>query len=100
MNLSTLKILAESDPAVFADAIETFGIKVVGVKDNDPLNKRIQQESIVAMASVITEDVNDDAEFTPLQKAIKAIAEENGYIVSLCLECAQRKAANAKKRRK
>ena len=100
MNFESLQILAKSDPRIFADAIEEYGVKIVGVRNTDPLEKRAQQESVEAMASVLTSDIHDNLNFTPLQNAIKTIAEANGMIVALCLECAMRKRANAKKRRK
>lgn len=86
MDIETLRILATSDQEVFAEAINSFGMEVVGTKNMDPLEKRVQVESIEAMASVITEDINDDAELTPAQSAIRKIAEDVGLIVALC-EC-------------
>ena len=84
MNIESLRILAKSDKRVFAETISSFGMKVIGAKTSDPLDKQIQEESITAMASIITEDINDNADLTPAQVAIKKMAGEVGLIVILC----------------
>ena len=84
MNIDTLRILANSDQDVFAETITSFGMKVIGTKSDDPLEKRVEMESVEAMASIITEDVNDNADMTPAQISIQEIANEVGLIISLC----------------
>jgi hypothetical protein len=84
MNIESLRILANSDQDVFAETITSFGMKVIGTKSDDPLEKRVEVESVQAMASEITEDVNDNVDLTPAQSAIRKIAEEVGLIVTVC----------------
>ena len=82
-SFSTLRVLAISDKQVFAEAIKDFGLEVIGFKNNDPLNKKVQVESIVAMASAITEDADDNVDIPAEVIAAKRLAEDLGYIVRL-----------------
>jgi len=86
-NLQSLRILALGDPRVFAETIyRQFGLKVIGLRNNDPLESRVQKESISAMASVITEDADELMEISSPRLAVKKLAESCGYIVRVLEE--------------
>lgn len=84
--LSSLRILANSDARVFAEAIKKFGLKVVGLRNNDPLESKVQSESIHALASTMTEDVDDPVGLSKPTIQAMRIAEEYGYIVKILAE--------------
>jgi len=81
INIASIRILANSDANVFAKAITGYGLKVIGVHNQDPLETRVQKESIEAMSSIIMEDIDDGIELTRAQKTICQIAEDHGFIV-------------------
>jgi len=83
---SVLRVLAGSDPKVFAEEIKRFGLKVVGFKSTDPLKTRVQSESVAAIASTITEDVDTDKDLHPATVRAMQIAEDYGYIVKVLEE--------------
>lgn len=81
-SLEALEVLAVSDRPVFESVMQEIGLHVEGRVDNDPLRQQAQSESIVSIASELTEDIhtyvgNDRG----LQNA-KKMAEDYGYIVS------------------
>ena len=84
---STLKTLAVGDPNVFAETLlRNFGLKIIGIKNIDPLETRVQSESIAAMASVITEDIDNIPDIHPIRLEAKKLAEDYGYIVKVLEE--------------
>ena len=86
-NLQSLRVLASGDPRVFAETIyRQFGLKVIGLRNNDPLESRVQKESISAMASVMTEDADELIEISPARLAVKRLAEDFGYIIKVLEE--------------
>jgi len=85
-NLSTLRILANSDPYVFAEEIKKYGLQVVGLRNRDPLETRVQAESVSAIASTLTEDIDDPVGLHPATVQAMRIAEEFGYIVKVLEE--------------
>jgi hypothetical protein len=85
-SLPSLRVLANSDPRVFAEAIKRFGLQVVGLRNNDPLETRVQNESVSAIASVLTEDADDQFDLPKSTVAAMRIAEEHGYIVKVLEE--------------
>lgn len=82
-SLSTLRVLAAGDPHVFAEAIKRFGLKVVGYRNNDPLETRVQSESITSIASTLTEDVDGPVSLPRATIEAMRIAEDHGYIVKI-----------------
>ena len=79
--LESLEVLANSDPETFAEAVKKYGLQVIGSRESDPLQTQVQEELVAAMASAITEDINDNTELTDMQQAIYQLAEQYGYIV-------------------
>lgn len=83
MTFESLRVLVKSDPAVFAESITRFGLRLIGKKDLNPLNTEIQVESVASIASTITEDAHTHRAMTSDMKRIKFLAEQHGYIVEL-----------------
>jgi len=83
MNIASLEVLAKSDPTLFAETIKQLGLLVIGTRESDPLQTQVQEELVSAMASAITEDINDNTELTAQQKAVYRLAEEYGYIIQV-----------------
>jgi len=83
MTLSTLRVLAKGDVNVFAESIKDFGLRIVGSHNTDPLESRVQVESVSAIASAIMEDVNDQVELPKKTLQVMRLAEEFGYIVKV-----------------
>lgn len=80
--LAVLEILAVSDPAVFEAELSKIGLVVTGMVDEDPLNKRVQEERITAMATTLTDDIHEYLDDKQL-KAYIQLAEDYGYYVGL-----------------
>jgi hypothetical protein len=85
-SLSTLRVLANSDPYVFAEAIKKYGLRVVGLQNRNPLETRVQSESVSAIASTLTEDIDDPVDLPRQSVDAMRIAEEYGYIVKVLEE--------------
>jgi hypothetical protein len=83
MSIESLQILAKSDPELFAEAVKQYGLRVIGTREADPLKTQVQEELVSAMASAITEDINNNTELTTRQMAIYKLAEQYGYIVQV-----------------
>jgi len=83
VDLNTLECLAISDKPVFEAIMKSIGLPIIGVQTHDPLDKSVRSESIEAMASMITEDRDDNVMLDPARLAIKQLAEDYGYIVSV-----------------
>lgn len=81
--LRVARLFANSDPALFRQTLAEAGLAVVGRRNTNPLSKNVQPSSIMAMASTMTEDVNDHTELTAYQRALKTLAEGHGYVVAL-----------------
>ena len=58
-SIEAMEILAVSDQPVFESLMEHIGLRVEGKVNGDPLEKRVQTESIAAIATEITEDAHD-----------------------------------------
>ena len=83
VTLSALRVLANSDRRVFAEAIKSYGLKVIGLRNNDPLATKIQVESVSAIASTLSEDIDDPVGLSKKAEKAMQIAEEYGYIVKI-----------------
>ena len=83
MTIESLEILAKSDPTLFAEAIKKYGFQMVGIRESDPLQTQVQEELVVAMASAITESIDENAELTVEQQTVYQLAEQYGYIVQV-----------------
>ena len=81
-----MRILAAGDPSVFAEAIQRYGLMVIGRKNTNPLDRIVQSESVSAIASTITEDVDDSVGLASQSVEAMRIAEEYGYIVKIIEE--------------
>lgn len=82
-SLKVMEVVANGDPYLFEHMIQADGLEIVGVVNDDPLETRVQSESIDAIASMLTEDVYNPHELTPRQRALKNMAEARGYVVAL-----------------
>jgi hypothetical protein len=74
--------LALHDPKLFAHIMSEAGMEIAA-RDNDPLRESVQDEEVASIASVLLEDHNARIELSPAKRALKRLAESNGYIVSL-----------------
>ena len=83
MNENTLRILANSDPQLFANALKKYGLEITGVANSNPLNTRARQADIASIASELTEGIYDYRELNPAQQRARQIAEEAGYIIAI-----------------
>lgn len=81
-SLESMEILAVSDQPVFESLMAHIGLQVEGRVSEDPLETRVQTESIASIASEITEGVHDYVEVDPRLHTFKAMAEDYGYVVS------------------
>lgn len=82
--MEVMEVLAISDQPAFESLMASMGLKVVGVDDFDPLRRQVQGESVVSIASELTEDVNTYIDVSPHILPYKKMAEDYGYIVSFC----------------
>lgn len=78
---AALKLMAISDKKLFESNMRKIGLRVVGLRSTDPTDGEVQSESILSLASVITENVNDNVVLSDYQKMAKKLAEDCGYIV-------------------
>lgn len=83
MSLSTLRVLATSDPRLFAAELENYGLRVIGIMNTDPLDTIASKNDILSLASEMTESANDYNELNSEAAEARAIAEDNGYIVQI-----------------
>jgi hypothetical protein len=74
--------LALHDPDLFAHIMSEAGMSVTP-RDNNPLRESVQDEEVASVASVLMEDHNARIELSAERRALKRLAESNGYIVSL-----------------
>jgi hypothetical protein len=82
-SLAIFKLLITSDRGLFEHLINREGLQLVGLKNRDPLDTAVKSEAILAIASALTESVNDFTELTQRQSYLKHLAEQYGYIVAL-----------------
>ena len=82
-NMRVLKIIANSDPYLFEHLVHAEGLRIVGIINNNPLDTEVQTESVLAIASTLTEDAHDQIEMTRRQYDLKRIAENLGYVIAL-----------------
>lgn len=78
-----MEILAVSDRDTFSKLMANMGLPVVGVQNVDPLRSQIQEASIAAIASYLTEDANDRVRVSPKQLPYLQLAESYGYLISV-----------------
>jgi len=76
-----LKILASSDMSLFEKHVKNAGLKIIGINNQDKNN--VQSESISSIASIITEDTDENITLNDYQKLIKRIAENHNYIIGI-----------------
>lgn len=79
--LRILKLIAASDPNLFEHHLRKAGLTIVGWKDGDPLRRTLQNESVLSIATTMTEDVHDTLVMTTYQQQLQEIAEAAGYLV-------------------
>lgn len=73
--------IAAVDPALFEHLMARSGLRVVR-RNNDPLSTNVQTESVMAVASAITEDIHEPVQLSPHRKQLKDLAEKQlGYVV-------------------
>ena len=77
-----MEILAISDQPVFESLMGHIGLPITGRINQDPLASQVQTESIAAIATEITEDVDDFVDADPRLHRYKELAEDYGYVVS------------------
>jgi hypothetical protein len=82
-SLSVLRIIGTGDPLLFEHLLADHGLQVLGMADDEPLNKAVTEGVVAAIATTLTEDVHDYAELSPHQERLKALAESLGYVVGL-----------------
>jgi len=84
-SLQAIELLAISDPSTFASIVESFGLKVDGVRSDSALDTTVTEAEIAAVATVITEfaETNGFVALTEDQKIIKKLGESFGYIIRL-----------------
>lgn len=82
-SLESMEILAVSDPEAFGSLMEHIGLPIVGIAEDDPLETRISESTVAAIATEITEDVNEYVDIDPRLFGYKEMAEDYGYVVSL-----------------
>ena len=81
-SLQAMEILAVSDQPVFESLMDHIGLHVEGKVNEDPLETRVQTESVAANASEITEEAHGFVECDPRLGEFKQMAEDYGYVVS------------------
>ncbi len=81
--ISTLELMIRSDISLFEHYIRQIGLKIVGLRSTDPIDITVQSESVTSIASVITDDINNNVDLSPYQTQIKRLAEDYGYIVAI-----------------
>ena len=77
-----MEILAISDQPVFESLMAHIGLPITGRVNTDPLASQVQTETIAAMATEITEDVDSFVEADPRLHRYKELAEDYGYVVA------------------
>jgi hypothetical protein len=81
-SLQAMEILAVSDQPVFESLMDHIGLHVEGKVNEDPLETRVQTESVAAIASEITEEAHGFVECDSRLGEFKQMAEDYGYVVS------------------
>lgn len=77
-----MEILAVSDQPVFESLMAHIGLPITGRVNQDPLAKGISEDLVAAVATEITEDVDNFVEADPRLHAYKELAEDYGYVVA------------------
>ncbi len=83
LSMRALRLIATSDPSLFEHHLQQAGLTIVGRRDFDPLRGIIQAESVIAIASTLSEDVDDTMVLTSYQHQLRDLAEQAGYEVGL-----------------
>lgn len=81
-SLQAMEILAVSDRTVFESLMNHIGLRVEGRANTDPLETKVQTESVAAIASEITEEAHGFVECDRRLHGFKQMAEDYGYVVS------------------
>jgi len=82
-SIGAIELLATTDANVFEHVMSSIGLPILGVRDDDPLQKTALPEDIEAMASELTESADEYHDLDPYLASIKDLAEALGYIVSI-----------------
>jgi hypothetical protein len=80
---AAMEILAVSDQPVFESLMKHIGLPITGRVEENPLKQSmVQNETIAAVASEITEDIHTYVDVDPRLHSYKEIAEDYGYVVA------------------
>ena len=82
-SLTALELMAVGDRILFEHHMKRIGLPIAGRRNVDPTKTDVQLESISAVASIITEDVNENIILDSYRLRAKKIAEDHGYIVTI-----------------
>lgn len=82
-SFQALKLMASADSRLFEHHLNQAGLTIVGRKDNNPLRRSMQAESVLSIAASLTEDVDDTLVMTTYQRQLRNLAEQEGYFVGL-----------------
>ena len=82
-SLAALEVLAKCDTSTFCSILESIGLRVLGTHEFDPLDIRVEEQTVASLASNMTEAIDDDIDLDPELAAIKNLAESFGYIVEI-----------------
>ena len=82
-SLRTMQAILNGDQRLFNSLLVHDGLKIVGVQNSNQLGNTIQNEAVVAIASMLTESIYDPHEMTSRQRSLQHMAESRGYMVAL-----------------
>ncbi len=83
-SLKTMAVIANGDPYLFEHMMEREGLVIVGRQSENPLDTLTQNESVISIASMLTEwGAHEHTEVTRRQQNLKELAESIGYIVAI-----------------
>ena len=82
-SLAALEVLAKCDTSTFCSILESIGLRVLGTHKFDPLNIRVEEQTITSLASNMAEAIDDDIDLNSELAAIKNLAESFGYVVEI-----------------
>jgi hypothetical protein len=82
-SLAVLEVLAKCDTHTFCNILESIGLRILGTHEFDPLDIRVEEQTVASLASNMTEAIDDDIDLDPELAAIKNLAESYGYVVEV-----------------
>jgi len=82
-SLTAMELMAVGDRSLFEHHMKRIGLPIAGRRNLDPTETDVQLESISAVASIITEDVDENIGLDSYRARVKKIAEDHGYIVTI-----------------